>query len=400
MGFLDFQAAGGAAGSRDAEALAPEACAWSDPAAWNGRVPRPDEDVAIPPGRTVVVDGDVRAASITVFGTLLFAPRELSLHARWILVEGGGALRAGSACTPRDARLTISLGGVAPGENAHGLGTAFLAAVRGGTIDLHGRPRKSWVPLGDFTVVGGRMLRLAQPVDWQAGEPIAIASGGAELPLVEERTIEAVARDGLTVTVDRPLQHRHLGERSPLRAPAPRIQSAVGKVVLMSRSIVVEGDEASVERGFGAHCLIGSGARDGDEGARSSIGRFRGVEFRRVGQFGRRDRFPLHWSANGDSGASCAIDCLIRHSFQRGVVIAGSPHVRLAGNVVYKPYGHAFVIEHAEDAAQTIAANLAVRPRVARFADPALRGLHEHRPRAFWFGPLRAAPPPTIRRPR
>lgn len=398
MGLLDLQAAGGAVGaaaSRNAEPLAPDARAWSDPAAWNGRVPRPDEDVVIAPGRTVVVDGDVRAASITVFGTLLFAPRELSLRARWILVEGGGALRAGSAETPRDARLTISLGGGAPDENAHGLGTAFLAAVRGGTIDLHGCRRKSWAPLGDSIGAGGRMLRLAQPVDWQAGEPIAIASGGAELPLVEERTIEAVARDGLTVTVDRPLQHRHLGERSPLRAPA----TTLGKVMLMSRSIVVEGDEASIERGFGAHCLIGSGARDGDEGARSSIGRFRGVEFRRVGQFGRRDRFPLHWSANGDSGASCAIDCLIRHSFQRGVVVAASPHVRLAGNVVYKPYGHAFVIEHAEDAAQTVAANLAVRPRVVRFADPALRGLHEHRPRAFWFGPLRA-PPPTIRRPR
>ncbi len=398
MGLLDLQAAGGAVGvtgSRDAEPFAPDARVWSDPAAWNGRVPRPDEDVVIPPGRTVVVDADVRAASITVFGTLLFAPRELSLRARWILVEGGGALRAGSPDAPRDARLMISLGGGAPDENAHGLGTAFLAAVRGGTIDLHGCRRKSWAALGDTIGAGGRTLRLAQPVDWQAGEPIAIASGGADLPLVEERTIEAVARDGMTVTVDRPLQHRHLGERSPLRAPA----TTLGKVMLMSRGVVVEGDEASSERGFGAHCLIGSGARDGDEGARSSIGRFRGVEFRRVGQFGRRDRFPLHWSANGDSGASCAIDCLIRHSFQRGVVVAGSPHVRLAGNVVYKPYGHAFVIEHAEDAAQTVAANLAVRPRVVRFADPALRGLHEHRPRAFWFGPLRA-PPPTIRRPR
>lgn len=395
MGFLDFQAAGGAAGSRDAEAFAPDARAWSDPAAWNGRVPRPDEDVVIAPGRTVVVDGAVRAASITVFGTLLFAPREVSLRARWILVEGGGALRAGSAETPHEARLTISLGGGAPDEDAHGLGTAFLAAVRGGTIDLHGRRRRSWAALADATGAGDRLLRLAQPVDWPAGEPIAIASGGAELPLVEERTIEAVGRNGMTVTVDRPLQHRHFGERSPLRAPA----ATLGKVVLMSRNIVVEGDEASVERGFGAHCLIGSGARDGHEGARSSIGRFRCVEFRRMGQFNRRDRFPLHWSANGDSGASCAIDCLIRDSFQRGVVVAGSPHVRLAGNVVYKPYGHAFVIEHAEDAAQTVCANLAVRPRVVRFPDPALRCLNEHHPRAFWFGPLRA-PPPTIRRAR
>ncbi len=394
MGFPDFHGTGGAAGVSDAHASAPDARAWSDPAAWDKGVPRPDEDVVIPPGRTVVVDGDVRAASITVFGTLLFAPRELSLRTRWILVDSGGALRAGSAEAPRQARLTISLGGGSSGENAHGLGSAFLAAMRGGTIDLHGRTCKSWVPLGDSAVPGGCVLRLAQPVDWRAGEPIAIASGGAELPLVEERTIQTIASDGMTLAVDRPLQHRHFGERSSLRAPA----STLAKVVLLSRGIVIEGDSASVGHGFGAHCLIASGASDADEGARSSIGRFRGVEFRRVGQYGRRDRFPLHWSANGDSGASCAIDCVIRDSFQRGIVIAGSPHVRLEGNVVYKPCGHAFVIEHVQDAARTVAANLAVRPRVARFADPALRGLRDEHPRAFRFGPWR--PPPTIRRPR
>lgn len=396
MSFFDFQAAGGAAVARDAEPFAPEASAWSEPATWNGCVPRPDEHVVVPPGRTIVVDGDVCAASITVFGTLLFAPRALSLRAGWILVDGGGVLRAGSPEAPRGARLDISLETRAVDEDAHGLGTAFLAAVRGGTIDLYGRRRKSWMTLGDSTVAGGRILRLAQPVDWQAGEAIAVASGGAELPLTEERTIESVARDGMTVCVDRPLQHRHLGARSPLRAPA----ATVGKVVLMSRDIVVQGDGGAVAHGLGAHCLIGSGARDGDDGVRSSIGRFCGVEFRRVGQFGRRDRFPLYWSANGDSGASCAIDCLIRDSFQRGVVVAGSPHVRLAGNVVYKPYGHAFVLEHVDDAAQTMAANLAVRPRVARFADPALRSLHEHHPRAFWLGPQRAPAPPTVRRAR
>ena len=141
-----------------------------------------------------------------------------------------------------------------------------------------------------------------------------------------------------------------------LRAPA----SAVAKVALLSRSIVVEGDESSTAGGFGAHCLIGSGTPEAaGEGARTSSGRFRHVEFRRMGQFNRGERFPLQWIANGDSTASCAIDCLIHQSFQRGVVVAGSPHVRLAGNVVYKPYGHAYVIEHTDDAAQMIAIRIA-----------------------------------------
>ncbi len=399
MSFVDFSAAG-ASGAAHAlgigDAGAANARAWSDPAAWNGRVPALDDDVVIGPGRTVVVDGDVCVNSITVFGTLLFAPRDLTLRTRWILVDGG-TLRAGSAESPHQARLTIGLAGCASDRDVRGLGTKFLAAVRGGTIELIGRPCRGWVPLGESTAAGGRAIRVAQPVDWAPGAAIAIASGGAELPLVEERRVDAIGPDRRTLVLDRPLQHRHAGLQSPLRAPA----STFGKVALLDRSIVVAGDDASAERGFGAHCLIGSRLPDAaDEGARSSIGRFRGVAFRRVGQFNRRDRFPLHWCDNGDSAASCAVDCVIRESFQRGVVIAGSPHVKIAGNVVYRAFGHAYVVEEATDSAQIVASNLAVRPRVARFADPGLRSLHEHHPRAFWFGPRRAAPPPTIRRVR
>ncbi|MCX8114672.1 MAG: G8 domain-containing protein [Burkholderiaceae bacterium] len=393
MGFLDFQAAGGAVAD-DAPRAAPEpaadARAWSDPATWGGRVPQPGEDVVVGAGRSVVVDRDIDVASITVFGTLQFAPLDLTVRSNWILVEGGGVLRAGSGEAPHGERLTLSLRGTPSDASVQGLGTKFLAAVRGGTIELNGRRRASWVPLGDSTIVGANFVRLAQPVDWLPGETVAIASGGAELPLVEERTVVGVEHDRCTLALDRPLQHRHLGRDAPvLRAPA----SAVAKVALLSRSIVVEGDESSTAGGFGAHCLIGSGTPEAaGEGARTSSGRFRHVEFRRMGQFNRGERFPLQWIANGDSTASCAIDCLIHQSFQRGVVVAGSPHVRLAGNVVYKPYGHAYVIEHTDDAAQMIATNLVVRPRVVRFAHPALRGLHEHRPRAFWFGPLRSGP--------
>jgi hypothetical protein len=391
MGFLEFQAAGGAIADgkvRDADGAGLDALVWSDPATWNDRIPQPGDDVVIAAGRTVVVDCDVHVGSITVFGTLLFAPRALLLRARWILVDASGVLRAGSVEVPRDQPLTISLGGAPSEESVQGLGTKFLAAVRGGTIDLHGRHRQSWVQLGDSSAAGNHHFRLAHAVDWHPGETVAIASGGAELPLLEEGVIVAVEQDGRTLTLDRPLRHRHLGKFSPvLRPPA----SSIGKAVLMSRSIVVEGDESSGDRSFGAHCLIGSGTPEADgEGIRNSIGRFRNVEFRRMGQFNRGERFPVQWLANGDSTASCLADCLIHQCFQRGVVISGSPHVRVSGNVVFKPYGHGYVIEHTDDAAQMLATNLVVRPRVVRFSDPALRGLHEHHPRAFWFGPARA----------
>lgn len=398
MGFLDFHTAGGGAradASIDAAELPADALAWSDAGTWSGRLPGRDTDAVIAHGRTVVVDQDVHVRSLTVFGTLLFAARALKLRSGWILVAGAGVLRAGSLERPRHQPLTLTLDGSADG-NVHGLGSRFLAAVRGGTIDLHGRRCESWVLLGDSPMVGSRFLRTADPVDWHARDRIAVASGGAELPLVEERTLCDVDRDGRGLTLDIGVTHRHPGKYGPVQRPQP---SSIAKVVLLSRSIVIEGDGAGVERGIGGQCVVRSVTPDAidavDDAARTSIGRFRHVEFRRLGQFNRVDRFPVFWFANGDSSTSSLIDCLIHDCHQRGLVVRGSPHVRVSGNVVYKPYGHGYVIEQTGDAAQMMATNLAVRPRVVRFADPALRGLHEHRPRAFWFGVPR---PPTVNR--
>lgn len=397
MGLFDFQSARHGAGVeafRDTSELPAEARAWSDPEGWGGHVPAPDADVVVPAGRTVVVDRDLSLKSLTVFGTLLFAPRDVQLTAGWILVVGPGVLRAGTVERPRTQRLVITLDGA--DRNVHGLGSRFLAAVRGGTIDLHGRPCESWVLLGDTPVVGTRRIRTVAPVAWQPGDRIAIASGGAELPLVEERTIVAVEPDRCTLELDAPLAHRHPGQYGPVRRPLP---SDVAKVVLLGRSIVVEGGGAH-GAGIGGQCVIRSGtpeAMDGfDAGARSSIGRFTHVEFRRLGQLNRADRFPVYWFGNGDSSASCLVDCLVHRCHQRGVVIRASPHVRISGNVVYQPYGHGYVIDQAHDSAQIVAGNLAVRPHVVRFTDPELRGMHEHRPRAFWFGAPR---PSTLGRP-
>jgi hypothetical protein len=118
--------------------------------------------------------------------------------------------------------------------------------------------------------------------------------------------------------------------------------------------------------------------------ARPAVGRFSGVEFRRMGQFNRPGRYPLHWHNNGDATASSVTDCLIQHSYQRGIVTVGSRHVRISGNVVVKPFGHGYIVEREDNSPQLTTTNLAVRPRVARFADAAMRSYCEVRPRAFW----------------
>jgi hypothetical protein len=59
--------------------------------------------------------------------------------------------------------------------------------------------------------------------------------------------------------------------------------------------------------------------------------------------------------------------------------------VRISGNVVVKPYGHGYIVESEDHSPQLTTTNLALRPRVARFADQAMRSYCEHRPRPFWI---------------
>jgi hypothetical protein len=55
------------------------------------------------------------------------------------------------------------------------------------------------------------------------------------------------------------------------------------------------------------------------------------------------------------------------------------------GNVVYRPLGHGFIVDHADEGAALVTTNLVIRPRVVRYADPAMRAMCEYRPRAVWF---------------
>jgi hypothetical protein len=381
MGFLDFRAVGGAMLPGVDRADAPLALRWSDAATWGGRMPGRDDVVFVPAGRTLLVDQDVDVAAIQVRGALTFAARELKVSTGGLLAASGGVIRAGEPERPHAHRLTLTLRD-SP-VSFDGLGGKFVAALDGGAIELFGPRRVGWSVLADTVFPGGVVLKLAQAVDWRVGERIVIASGGADLPLVEERAVAAVAQDRLRVTLDRPLAHRHLGRNAPVLGALP---GAIGKVALLSRDLVVEGDAGSERTSHGAHCLIAPRANGGEaQTARASQAWFAGVEFRRVGQFNQPGRYPLHWRDNAGAGRSAVLNCVVHQSYQRGVVVFGSGEVRLEGNVVYRPLGHGYIVDRADASATLVTSNLAIRPRVVRFADPAMRAMCEHRPRAVWF---------------
>ncbi len=392
MGFLDFDSGGGALlpvrGARGTDAV----LRWSDRRTWHGRLPSASDVVRVPAGSTLLIDTNIAVAAIIVLGTLEFAACNLNVRTAGLLVLGDGRVRAGTAEQPFTHRLVVTL--IESGEHSlvDGLGSRFIAAIGGGTIELYGPRRMSWSMLGDTVFPGGVVVRLAEPVDWRAGEHIVVASGGADLPLVEERAVAAIANDRRRITLDRPLCHRHLGRTAPVAGSSPQ---SIGKVALLSRDIVIEGDDASCAASQGAHCLISARLPgEATASARHAVGRFSGVEFRRVGQFNMPGRYPLHWLANGESADNALLDCSVHDSYQRGVVVTNTHGVRMQGNVVYRPLGHGFVVEHADDGAALLATNLAIRPRVVRYADPAMRSLGEHNPRAVWAA--QAVQPRTV----
>lgn len=383
MGFLEYLSVGAAPAPAPLpdEALPADAERWSGAAAWPGGLPGRGEAVTVAEGRTLVIDQDIDVGSLTVRGTVVVARRDASIRAGWILVSGKGEFVAGTTEQPFRQALTITLcadSGAAPHRD---LGSKFLAAVDGGSIDLHGEARTSWVPLGPSAAPGHDTVWLDQPVDWRRGEPIAVASG-ADHAVIEEHTIAEVAADCLMVRLATPMQHRHHGRQATVRHVLP---GSLAKAVLLSRNIVVEGCAASERNLVGAYCLIAGGPGAVAGTVRQSVGRFSGVEFLRMGQFNRPGRYPLHWLNNGEAAASCVVGCLVHRSYQRGIVTVGSRRVRISGNVVVKPYGHGYIVEAEDDSPQLVTTNLALRPRVARFADQGMRSFCEHRPRPFWI---------------
>jgi hypothetical protein len=383
MGFREFEAGGGAMLPAVGRVDAPAGLRWSDPATWAGRPPGRNDIVHVPVGRSLLIDQDVDVAALLLHGSATIAPRDVTIRTAGILAAHGGSLRAGEPDRPFQHRLTITLCESPKVESLVGVGGKFLIAAEGGSIELNGARRVGWSIIADTVFPGGVVLKLTEAVDWCVGERLVIASGGSDLPLVEERVVAAVGSDRMRVSLDRPLKHRHLGRNAPVMGALP---GTIGKVALLSRDIVVEGDAVSEQSSNGAYCLVSPQVEENPlRASQTSVGRFSGVEFRRMGQFNRPGRFPLYWNGNGASEQSALVNCCVHQSYQRGVVVAGSSGVRVHGNVVYRPLGHGFIVDHADEGAGLVTTNLVIRPRVVRYADPSMRAMCEHRPRAVWF---------------
>jgi cell migration-inducing and hyaluronan-binding protein len=318
---------------------------WSDPASWpNGQVPRAGADVTIPKGTDLLLDVSPPAlASLKIEGTLTADERDLELTAGSVHVFG--ALIVGTERQPFAHRMAFTLTGDDPGTDTP---SKMIAVYGGGTLELHGAPRASWTRLAATAHAGATQLLLDTPTDWRAGERVVIASTSFEPGEAETMVIAAVSDK--SVTLGEPLRYTHWGTLQTIAGTEVDERAEVG---LLTRNIVVRGDDRSDANGFGGHIIMMGG-----------VSRIEGIELTRVGQRGKLARYPIHWHMMGDAPGQYARSNSIWHSFSRCVTVHGTNDVTVANNVCYDHAGHGYFLEDGVEVRNTFSGNLGVLTRV------------------------------------
>lgn len=337
---------------------------WSDARTWDGSPPGRGDRVVIPDGTHVVLDTATPPLSgLQVDGVLSFAPRDVALTSDWIVVHG--KLRAGTAAKPFRGRAVITLTGTRSDADVMGMGTKVLG-VMGGTLDLHGRRVRTWARLGATVARGGDRITVDADVPWGPGDRIAIAPSGYWRQHDEERTITDVS--GRTLDLDEPLDYMHWGEMQTFDGHAVDERA---EVALLTHNVVVRGDEASAEEGFGGHTMVMEG----------STARIEGVELAYMGQRKALRRYPVHFHMDGDATGSYLKRSSIHHSFNRCVTIHGTHGLVVRDNVCFDHAGHGFFFEDGIETGNVLTGNLGFGTRKVE------KGLlpTDENPATFWI---------------
>ena len=332
---------------------------WYDPNIWsNGQLPTINDDVIIPVGRTVTMAGTCRARKIEILGTLRAVNWQtggawIEMRTKAIHVANGGRFEIGTANQPYLADCDITLIGDNPSEElCAAMGTKFIGAMSGGTIEIHGKPQVSWTNLSQTAEAGATTIVLKEAVNWEVDDKIVLTSTGLNWNHVDEVVIQSISADKKTMTLKSPLQYRHVGgEKSYTRAQDGKTWTAniYGEVALLSHNVTIQGDESSVQSGFGGHIMAMKG----------SVANIENAELYRMGQKSKIGRYPFHWHLCEDQARGQYFkNNSVHKSFNRAITIHGTDYTTVEGNVAYDHIGHGVFLEDGGERFNTIKRNL------------------------------------------
>ena len=342
---------------------------WSDPATWGDRLPDRDDEVLIPEGSHVVLDTEsvVRSVTIAPDARLVFAPQAVELRLEYMLVSG--VLEVGTPDVPYVGSAVIEFTGLDRETDIAGMGGKGLFVFGGGVLDLHGSfDGTAWTRLAATAQPDDTQITLDDVTGWQVGDQIVIAPSGFDYQEAEDAVITAL--EGNTATLDRPLRYVHFGELLEYADMDFDMRAEVG---LLTRNIVLRGDEIARETGFGGQVA----------GMPGSVMRVHGVEMVHMGQQAQLGRYPIHFHLAGDVTGSYIRKSSIHHAFNRGITVHGTHRWLIQDNIIYDTIGHAFFIEDGVEHENILERNLGLVTR--RPQQPLIPSDTQHGPATFWL---------------
>ena len=126
-----------------------------------------------------------------------------------------------------------------------------------------------------------------------------------------------------------------------------------GEVGLLSRNVVVQGDQNSKKDEYGSHIMI-----RGEEG--KVVGRFSYLETRHAGQAFQMGRYPIHFHMIGNIIGSYIEGCSIHDTFNRATTIHGVHYLKIKNNVMFNILGHAIFVEDSIESNNIVEDNLVI----------------------------------------
>ena len=213
-------------------------------------------------------------------------------------------------------------------------------------MDFHGAPmNRTWVKLGADLQRGDLAVVLSEPVTgWRVGDSVIVTGSihgdhlrtyrpgqkNSAQPETEERVIASIA--GTQITLDRPLEYRHLGT-GDLRS----------EIANLSRNVIVESADKDGVRG---HTIFHQFSSGGISYAR----------FAHLGKEGALGRYPIHFHLVEDTmRGSGVIGAAIVDSQNRWITLHGAQYLLVRDCVGYRSVGHGFFMSTLREGAQTVA---------------------------------------------
>ena len=317
---------------------------WSSNYTWGGELPPEEGDfVVVPRGQTIAIDVDTAVLSFLLIqgGTVMFLDEgNVSLHTHYVLITDNGTMQAGREGEPFTHKLEIILYGNSLSTELPVYGAKTLA-IRNGTLDLHGTEvNVTWTRLDITANPGDMTITLQEPVPWEIGGKIVIASTSYDFRENEEVEITDIDSTGTVLTIDPPLQYEHISVKQTI---VGKFIDASAEVGYLTRNIIIKGNrntEGDASDQYGAHIMLHPPVMNEN----TVTGRIEYVELTHAGQAFRLGRHPVNFHRVGNLTGSYVKGCAIYDSFNGAVVVNDGNNLLIEKNVAYKIKGNAFVM--------------------------------------------------------